>query len=96
MHDLSRLGPFRVKDNKEIFKAKISFFKICLQGRHFRFFFEYIIFFNYFYVIAYESTNQAKEANFCYKMKERTPRILTRHRRIWKMWNEPVLVTLIG
>jgi hypothetical protein len=96
MSDLSKLGPFRVKDKKDVFRAKFEFFKICWKEGHFRFAFEYLFFLHNIYVISYESTNQAKEARFCYKMSVRTPRILARHRRIWKKWNDPALITRIG
>jgi hypothetical protein len=95
MTDLSKIGPFRVKNKKQFQNAKSSFLKNALKNHDWWLFIKYFLLSDNIYVVAYESKNQAKEAWFVYKMNEKTIRILERHKRIWKLWYDPGLITMV-
>lgn len=96
MKNLSRLGHFREKDGKRVFRHRLEFFKTCLRNRQLRLFFEYLIFFRVIYVVTYESAWQAKEAWFIHQTCSWNRKLLTRHRKIWKLKHDPAILTMVG
>jgi hypothetical protein len=96
MKDLSKLGPFREKNGKQIFRHRLEFFKTCLRKKEFRLFFEYLIFFQSIYVVTYESPRQANDAWFIHQTCRWNRKLITRHRKIWKLWHDPAILTMVG
>ena len=92
MRDLSKLGPFRIRDKKAAFNSKVNFLKIAFKQNEYKMFFSYILFFNNMYVASYKDTYQANEAWISHKMHKKIYTIMDRHKRMWNKFIEPCIV----
>ncbi len=93
--NLAKLGPFRVRDKKRIFKQKIGLFKELFRGRDYKFLWSCLLNFNAIYFIMYDNEAQAKEAVFLNQRAMKNKKLLARHMRLWELKHQPVLGTLL-
>lgn len=93
--NLDFVGPFRIKDRKRVFKARMRFLLITLRQGYYKNFLKWLLFFKFIYVICYQSERQVHMADIYHGRLRKNQKMLERHGKRFGLGDNCGMLTLL-
>ncbi len=93
--NLDYLGPFRIKNRKSVFKARMRFLQTTLRQGYYREFFKWLFFFKFIYIACYQSERQVHMADMYHGHLRKNQKLLERHGKRFGVGNNCAILTLL-